>query len=295
MSELYSVHVVRVQDDEVDLDVSVVHPDAGDVPEDKCFALRVLWDPINGYQYGREPAVQSSPLAREMDLDAYLDESFIHQNAQGFIQEVRYISEENHPPPSCGEPGYEEFWDSDLRASAVIRIKVTHPGWLSHMRVGMSWDTAAYGSGDGASWRDRPKRTPGDYIEQISDDPMQGMTQGYVTDKNLRMFEHAQVTQYILPLFGAKQYTTKGQELRGEQLTPAQLEPLLGLPVLVQTRYRLEIGALIGINHDGGWISIYHEAQGGGSYGTHGASLNEIEYIGRAWHVARISVHEVEV
>lgn len=294
MSELYSVSVVRVEADTVDLDVTVVHPDAGGVPDDCTFALRMLWDPIDEYSYGKEPAVKNSPLAKEMDLDAYLNEDFIDENAQGFIKSVRYVSEENHPPPYWGDEGDEEFWDSDQRSSAVIRIQVTHPGWISHMRVGMSWDTAGYGTGDGEPWDERPTRYPGDYIEQISDDPMAGMRQDKVSDKNKNMFEDAQVTEYILPTFGAKQYTTNDQELRGEAITIERVRALLGQPVLAQGRYRLEIGTLINVN-DQGWLSIYHEASGGGSYGSSGASLDEIEYIGRAWYVERIPVDEVEV
>lgn len=256
MSELYSVSVVRVEGDTVDLDVTVVHPDAGAVPDDCTFALRMIWDPIDEYSYGKEPAVKNSPLAKEMDLDSYINEDFIDENAQGFIKHVHYVSEENHPPPRWNDSNYEEFWDSDQSSSAVIRIQATHPGWLSHLRVGMCWDTAGDGTGDGAPWDDRPTRYPGDYIEQVSDDPMAGMRQGEVSDKNKSMFEDAQVTEYVLPCFGAKQYSTKDQEMRGEAITVERVRALLGQPVLIQGDYRLEIGALINVNDEGADLDL---------------------------------------
>jgi len=46
MSELYAVSVVAVTDDHADLDVTVVHPDAGAVLDDLSFAFRILYDPF---------------------------------------------------------------------------------------------------------------------------------------------------------------------------------------------------------------------------------------------------------
>ena len=295
MSDLYHVEVSRVEDDEADLRVTVVHPDAGPVRPHATFALRLIWDPTDEYSYGQEFAVRHSPLAREMDVDDYLDEAFIDAQAQGFIAQVDLISEEDHPPPRWDDEDYEAFWDSDRRASATIRVKATHPGWLAHLREGMRWETAAYSSGQGTSWDERPRRRPGDYVERVSEDPMAQLRQITLDLAQRPMLKDAQVTSAVVPKLGAKHYSTRGQELRGESLSVEAARALLGQPVKYQEDRRAECGALVSVDDDG-HLRIYQEygEHGERGHSLRGASLSSLQYLGRAWHIERVPLEQIK-
>lgn len=291
MSSLYDVAVAELGENHVDFDVTVVHPDAGEVPDDATFAFRILYDPIHRYPYQDQPEVKGSPLAAEMDLRDYLNESFIQENARGFIASSEYVSEENHPPPYWGDEGYQEFWDSEQRSVARIRVTVTHPGWLAHLSVGQSWDTAAYGTYDATAW-EGPTRRPGDRVVEISEDPMEGMR---TRSRDRRMREYAKdlvLDTYVIPVLGVGHYITK-DALCGEGITVEAVRELLGCPVLVVGGWRgREVGMLASVS-DEGHIQVYNES--GGGYGTSGMSLGDLESIGRAWYMRRVSIDEVGV
>lgn len=117
-----------------------------------------MYDPIIDWQLSSTPGIKDAPLAREMDVDDYLDEDFIARNVRGFIAGVEILDE---PKPD---------WSELVR----MRIETTHPAWVAHLVEGMSWATTSYGSGDGEEW-DGSTRRPGDHVDEFSDDPMAGM------------------------------------------------------------------------------------------------------------------------
>ncbi len=294
MSELYAITIASVTSGYADLDVTVVHPDAGPVPDDLTFALRALFGPFIEYSLQNEPPVSGAPLGREMDLDDYLEESFISANAAGFVTSSEIIAEENHPPPLYGDEGYEVFWDSDVRATATLRITPTHPAWIAHLEAGMSWDTAGYGTYDAAPWGDRPTRRPGDRVEEISDDPMEGMHTRGADEERMKSYvaEHLERSEYVLTTFGPSQYTTK-EALSGDDLTVEALRELLGEPVKVLGGWNgHQVGTLLEVSDDG-WCLVYAETSG--SYGTTGLGIDDIESIGRAWFMRRVDVADVDV
>ena len=291
MSELYSVFIQDVTGEYVDMDVVVIHPDAGPVSTGPCFALMLLYDPIDEYNYGDEDRVKDSPLAQEMDLDGYLNPEVIKSQALGFISTTELVREHHHPPPAWGDPSYQELWDSDERPEATLRITPTHPAWIAHLREGMSWETAAYDCGPPHPW-ERPPREPGDQIRQIAEDPMAGMVAGEVDDENRSMLEGAMVEAFIMPELGVSHYTTK-ERLEGEALTPEALQELLGQPVLSQGDWgRLEIGTLVRAT-DQGQVTIFKQRNG--SMGSTGYDISSLEWIGRAWYVERHWADEIDV
>ena len=294
MSELYSVTVAEVTDEHVDLAVTVVHPDAGAVPDDLSFAFRILYDPFIDYSLNEKPPVVGAPLGKEMDLDDYLEEGFIAMNAAGFVASSTLIGEENHPPPYYGDEGYEEFWENGGPSTATLRVVPTHPGWIAHLEAGMSWDTAAYGTWDAVSWGDRPTRRPGDRVEQVSDDPMEGMHTRAKGDERMKSYvvEHLERDEYVLTTFGPSHYVAK-EPLVGDALTVEALRGLLGEPVKVVGGWNGQsAGTLIQVD-DHGNCTIYEESSG--SYGTSGLGLSDIESIGRAWYMQRVAVEDVDV
>ncbi len=282
MSELYSVSVSRVDGADVAFDVTVVHPDAGPVPDCFFFALQLVYDPIDPYSYGEEPAVRDCALAKEMDLTDYLSPPWVRTNARGFVASVRVEDQENHPPPDWEDPRYETFWEGDESSWATLHVTMTHPAWAEHLREGMSWDTAAYG--DSSEPWTRPPRRPGDRTRVRSADPMEGMKRGAKNDDNAWMLEDAQVSEFTLPLHGPANYEV-AERLEGDAVTVEALRALLGEPVLMQERGgRLEARSLVGVTDDG-VVSTYYESDG--SSGGGGTGRDGIEWIGRAWFVRR--------
>lgn len=291
MSDLYDVSVATVTDKYVELDVTVVHPDAGGVSEGLCFALSLLADPLDEYVCGREEHVRNSPLFDEIDLDSYLSEEFIRSNARGFVASSKIVESENHPPPYWGDDNYDSFWQGDESSWARLRITPTHPGWIAHLREGMSWDTAAYDCGNPLPW-DRPTRYPGDKVKQVTDDPMQGMRSETKNPNNSSMLSDATVKEFILPNEGSKSYTVK-EKLEGDAITPAAIKALLGEPVLVQgSGGRLEIGALVRADDEGSF-TIYSARDG--SQSSRGFSPSSVDWMGRAYFLETFWVDELDV
>jgi len=246
------------------------------------------------YSLKDNPPVKGAPLGGEMDLNDYLEESFIAANAAGFVTSSVIVAEENHPPPYYGDEGYDEFWQSDNRSSATLRVTPTHPGWIAHLEAGMSWETAAYGTWDAHSWEGRATRRPGDRIIEVSDDPMAGMHTRTPDDERMKSYvtEHLKLEEYVLPSFGASHYATK-EVLEGDQLTVDAVRELVGVPVKVLGGWSgEEVGIIIALSDDGSF-TLYAESSG--SYGTSGLNVSGVESIGRAWHVRRVSVEDVDV
>lgn len=282
MSELYSVTVRKVDGANVSFRVTVVHPDAGPVPDDAFFALQVVYDPIDPYNHGKDPKVGGCALAQEMDLNDYLSPPWVRANALGFVASVRVVDGKNHPPPSYDDDGYEAFWERGETSRATLHVTMTHPAWAEHLRPGMSWSTAAYG--DRVDPWTRPPRRPGDRRRVRSDDPMEGMRPGAKNDDNAWMLESAQVSEFTLPLHGPSNYEV-AERLEGDAMTVEALRALLGEPVLVQERGgRLEARALVAVADDGA-VSTYYESDGSSGGGTTGR--DGIAWIGRAWFVRR--------
>lgn len=298
MTETFAITVTRVQGDEADLEVTIIHPDLTVVPCKKAFALRLLFEPLSPYSpYSMEPSLQRSPAAQEVDLEDFADRAFWNLNAQGFIKQISYGTQLDHPPPYPGEPDYEAFYQQGRRPRATLRIQVTHPGWLAHLREGMSWSTDAYDLRDGRPWCNRPTRSPGDYIEQISDDPMQGMLRAQLHDRVRALFEPPdapQVSAYILPLLWSKQYTTKGQELRDALLCPENLTPMLGQPVLAKGFGAATVGALLHVDPVNQRIQLCR-IERDGRLSAPKLYLNQLIAVGRAWHKERVYLWDVEV
>ncbi len=287
MSELYSVSVSKVDGADVSFDVTVVHPDAGPVPDCFFFALQLVYDPIDPYSYGEEAAVRDCSLAKEMDLNDYLSPAWVRKNARGFVASVRVEDQENHPPPDYEDPRYESFWEDGESSWATLHVSMTHPAWAQHLRAGMSWDTAAYG--DSSEPWTRPPRRPGDRAGVRSNDPMAGMKAGAKSADNAWMLEDAQVDTFTLPLHGPSHYETT-HKLRGDALSVDALRALLGQPVLFKQKGgRLEAMTLVAVRDDGG-ISLYYESEG--SSGGTGCGLERIGWIGRAWYVEKRWVEE---
>ncbi|MGO8891492.1 MAG: hypothetical protein ACLQB1_17605 [Streptosporangiaceae bacterium] len=158
MSSLWSVRVEQISPDSVTLRIRAVHPDAGDVPESRAFALRVLSD--------LDPRAER--LTREEGDGAYQDEEIIGRVARRAIAEVvvterqtfasagRRIGEDlrarglDPADRRAWSAAYDDAWqalwqDSSRAPSALVTIRLADRSWLAGLNVGGSWDSPAYG------------------------------------------------------------------------------------------------------------------------------------------------------
>jgi hypothetical protein len=119
MAELWSVHVESVASTSVTFSVEAVHPDSGPFPVTRRFALDLLFDHKDalvpdGFEFG---AVGDAAEAEAAALVSRLDVVAV---AQAQVQHgVTYE-----------------------RARYVV--EVTEPACIEHLRVGDTWDTAAF-------------------------------------------------------------------------------------------------------------------------------------------------------
>lgn len=125
-SDLYRVTVAEKQDRTVRLKVDVVHPDSNYLPDEPSFALMVLRESTT---HGKD-----APLALEMSHADSLDQGWMRLYTRGFIEQVTAKIESG-----SGEATTKADW---IKGS--LTITVTDPAWISHLTVGMGFDSAAF-------------------------------------------------------------------------------------------------------------------------------------------------------
>jgi hypothetical protein len=170
MSALWDVEVLRLEGRDVRLLVRVIHPDSGDFPETKEFALRLLYD--ESFEYG--PAltrVPLGPLGAALSVEEVNDRGFLARNVGRFVLSVAVVERRNAPLDleetrrlideelsarglrpedgrawkSAWEDEWKEFWSRTERLpSATYDITVTDADWLAHLSASRKWESAAF-------------------------------------------------------------------------------------------------------------------------------------------------------
>jgi len=171
MSSLWQVQAVDVNDNEIQLRVQAIHPDAGMFPTSKDFALRLLAD--KAFRFDTKGTyIVAAPLGAEIGPKGYWDEKFIQQNVNRFIASVSISDIENAPFnenavrqsingqlqdkgidsqndeawQAANKDAWKEFWRTPSNLpSATYTIHVTDTRWITHLTKGVQWDTSAYG------------------------------------------------------------------------------------------------------------------------------------------------------
>jgi uncharacterized protein YjbI with pentapeptide repeats len=204
MSSLWDVSVLNRGAAWVDVQVTLVHPDAGPFPESPGFALQLLLVPAYGYSSSHRRQAKA-PLGREFGLDEYYDAELVSRRAADYIQSVCIYQAVNVPfvekKVHAGidkrvtargikkqSPDWDAAWDEEWRAywadptrvpSARYRIEVRDPRWVEHLQPGQSFDTAAWcPSGPWlAKTRNRQLPTPADAVQKpwLQDFPLSDM------------------------------------------------------------------------------------------------------------------------
>lgn len=160
MASLWRVRVTRVSDDTVELNLSAIHPDAGEPSASAAFAMRLLAD------------TDPERLDREAGPGAYWDPAALAAYADRAVAAVSVTARRNLPfdesaarraveaglrargldPADAGawQDAFLDAWgalwqDPDRVPSAVLEVRAADPSWLSGTTRGREWDTAAYG------------------------------------------------------------------------------------------------------------------------------------------------------
>ncbi len=261
MSELFSVSVAAVDANQAKLAVRSIHPDSGPPAGTATFALMLVFDPIASAQYSEFAKfhhLESSPLAEEMDLQNYLDPSWITANARAFVKSAKV-------------------------AKGVLTVVPTHPAWISHLRKGMRWETAAYDGGPGAA---AEPRVPVKGEPVPSRDPAAGFRVGAPKQEDVK------IPEAFIPLHGANRYVAHPVITDPAEMAAAAAK-MLGQPVLMTPKRGIpEVGTIIQLGD--GWMSTYYESPGGGGWGSGGKSYSDLKSMGRAWLKERLIVTETE-
>lgn len=287
-SALYTVTVDRVEDDQVEWTVKIVHPDIFTISEQRPFAFSLLMNPFFDWKHGRDPAIRGTPMADEVDVDDFLDIDWVRTNAGGFVKEVELVDTQNYPPPGYEDENYDQFWRGDERAEATLKVTVTHPGWLEHLQEGMSWESASFDMGECFEWEGAPRR-PRDMDQVMAESEVDGLHPLEKTRYNAKYFERYRLEEgWLVPSKGSTHYRAV-EPLEGDSLTEENVERLVGQPVVVtfteeavHSEPKAGLLAPVGGSH----VHLFWE-RGDGSCGVHGFGLQDAATIGRAWLLER--------
>lgn len=281
MSELYAVAVSNVEDDTVEMTVTIVHPDVYELPTSKTFAFRLLCDPIFDWRLDEHPSVLGSPLKEEVDMDDYLSEEWIGENAGGFVESVELVEAQNNPIPSPWDDreAYDAFWESDEQAVGTYRIRTTHAGWTDHLEAGMEWETASYDSGPAQPWGGAP-RTPGDRVWVLAADEEVGFHAAQKRELGAKYFEEYTLEEGFLVPSEGDSYYVADEPVEGDPVDPETIASYLGQPVVIETADDRLVGTLVRHENEE-WLGLYNESDG--SIGIRGLGEEDVRSIGRAW------------
>ncbi|HVI03608.1 MAG TPA: ankyrin repeat domain-containing protein [Enhygromyxa sp.] len=221
MSELYSVRVAARPDDRtVDLDIKVVHPDAMHIPESPGFALMLLHDRASG----------DAPLARELDLQTVMNSEWASANARAFVESVELLSSKNEPPPEALDDYDHRYWKNSAKwLEGRLRIRATHPAWVSH--VPRSWDSAAF---DPASdYEPSPPARPDEQHAIVLETDFE-RSEGFMPAPRLMIASEvgADCPEVIwIPRYGAQAYEAH-ERRSGIDITIVALREWMGRPLI---------------------------------------------------------------
>ena len=142
-TDLYRVRVLDLDPTQrkVTFRVFLVYYDWSGVPTDPSFFFRILWDEADARFGG------GGPLGEEVDVRHYLDEAWVNENTQRFVERVTRLSLRNDPLPAGKPPPtfvYDGYSNEDGLTQGDYEVIVTDARWIAHLKVGQTWQTTSY-------------------------------------------------------------------------------------------------------------------------------------------------------
>ena len=126
---LWQVKVDSIEGPRLRGTIERMHEDAGPLPGDEVFALRVLYEQATGFDASFELG-PLGPLGEAVSEDEIHDDDWMKAHAGEYVEAVEVAS----PAQGADEVG----------AVADYAVSVTSPRWLEHLEPGQSWRSAAY-------------------------------------------------------------------------------------------------------------------------------------------------------
>lgn len=169
MSSMWNVKVINKGSKWIDLYVEFAHPDAGDFPENRTFALQLLTQKAYGFDDNYN-YIAESPLAEMIPHDQSYQPFDLEARVNEFVEKTVVYEAKNLPwdesaahdkmDTLCKTDGlskddqnwedrwhdhWRDFWaDPNNLPWAKYRVWVTDDKWIEHLSVGQNFDTAAY-------------------------------------------------------------------------------------------------------------------------------------------------------
>lgn len=138
MPALTKIEVIEKEDRSVVLRILIIHPDETEFYEEQNYALQLLWeagDPRLGIKCS---------LTQAISYEQIRDKAWVVVEVMEYIEKSKITSTKNYPPPAdISNEDYENINEEKI-PSALLSITVTDKKWIEHLRVGLSWESAAY-------------------------------------------------------------------------------------------------------------------------------------------------------
>lgn len=141
-SALVKIKVLSNLGDTVNLCVKIVSPSEYYFHEKKNFALQIIWESAQLFDF------TDSPLLKHISADQIADEEWVHENQDKFIKNVKILSTKNYPAKDrlskMKRLAFEEFRLKHGMPEAEFFVEVTDKKLLKHLKQGVEWESASY-------------------------------------------------------------------------------------------------------------------------------------------------------
>ena len=141
-THLFAVDVRSKTGPTVVVGLRIISAEQPDFPRTRSFALMLLLDPI------AQRTVTGAPLGQAASLEDALDEDWVYENIDRFVDDCELFDEENVPIDvdlsALSDAEERAFWASERAPRARMKISVVDTRWIEHVERGMSWDSAAF-------------------------------------------------------------------------------------------------------------------------------------------------------
>jgi hypothetical protein len=125
---LWNVEIASLTGAKLRADVERAHEDAGPFPQDRVFALRMLYEQVRTIDAGGQFS-PAGPLGEAVSEEDIYDDEWLRTHAADYISAVSVDLPED--PDAVG-------------AVARYALTATSPRWLEHVHSGQSWRSAAF-------------------------------------------------------------------------------------------------------------------------------------------------------
>lgn len=138
MSENYRVKVLSKDAATVELEITLLHPDAGGFPDVPNFGFQMLYVESEG------PRTLEDEISKLGGGPGFLEEEFVLEYTDRFVASCELVEMRGFVPPKQPDAEWGDIIDHENPPIATYRITTTEPRWIDHLNVGDVWENACY-------------------------------------------------------------------------------------------------------------------------------------------------------